>query len=69
MDRVTLYNVYEGEKLIGSYKAQAPATSLAKSLSNRTCGSGKVFSVVEEVFGHVSSREVRRACNGVIACS
>lgn len=62
MDSVTKYNVYEGAKRIASYDAQAPATTLAKNLSSR----GRSLDVVEEVFGHVSSRTVRHCIDGKI---
>ncbi|MGC3025870.1 hypothetical protein ACPUER_12070 [Burkholderia sp. DN3021] len=62
MDAVTKYNVYEAEKLVASYDAQAPATSLAKNMSRK----GRSLDVVEEVFGHVSSRTVRHCIDGKI---
>jgi hypothetical protein len=66
MDSVTLYNVYEDGRLLASFKAQAPATSFAKNQSYPRSGSnkGRSLDVVEEVFGHVSSREVRKVIDG-----
>lgn len=70
MESVTIYNVYEGEKCVNTFKAQAPATSYAKGQSRCRWNEGKVFSVVEEVFGHVSSKEVRSVSNGkIFKCS
>lgn len=64
MESVTLYNVYVDEKLIASFKAQAPATSFAKNQGKHGFNKDKEYVVVEEVFGHVSSRAVRKVLAG-----
>jgi hypothetical protein len=66
MDSVTLYNVYVRGNLLASFKAQAPATSFAKNAAKYGYNSGKEFEVIEEVFGHVSSRPVRYIVDGKI---
>lgn len=63
MESTTKYNVYRDGVMIASYDNQAPATVAAKRYSKYH----KVdVSVVEEVFAHVSSREVRKCIGGVI---
>lgn len=63
MDSVTKYNVYKAGVLIASYNSQAPATTYAARVSRRN---KETVEVVEEVFGHVSSRRVREAIEGAI---
>lgn len=64
MDQVTKYNVYVHGELQASYDAQAPATTYATRIARRF--QGAVIEVVEEVFGHVSSRAVRYIIDGKI---
>lgn len=64
MDQVVKYNVYDGDDLVASFNAQAPATSYAKRASLYGYNEDLVLEVVEEVFAHVSSRKVRSVVNG-----
>lgn len=64
MDQVVKYNVYAHGELVASYDNQAPATTYAAQAKRRHTGVS--LEVVEEVFGHVSSRVVRRVVDGKI---
>jgi len=64
MDEVVKYNVYARGELVASYDAQSPATAWAVQRAYRYVGVS--LEVVEEVFGHVSSRPVRYVIDGKI---
>lgn len=64
MESVTKYNVYAHSEQIASFDAQAPATAFAVRMAWRHVGVS--LEVVEEVYAHVSSRQVRYVIDGKI---